>query len=126
MHAKNRDRRFERRTAVWLACLAAALTLAAPTAETTETDVCRVEVLVDGRPLSEYAARGTTYVEARRGREDRRHEILEVMGLPEDRDPLAQPRGAGLLIGEGSSLDTLDHVLGGLHYAPSAGLRSIE
>lgn len=69
MHAKNRDRRFGRRTAVWLACLAAALTLAAPTAETIETDVCSVEVLVDGRPLSEYAARGTTYVEARTGRE---------------------------------------------------------
>ena len=34
-----------------------------------ETNVCRMEVLVDGKPLTEYAARGTTYIEALRGRE---------------------------------------------------------
>lgn len=40
----------------------------APT-EALETDVCRVEILVDGKPLTEYAGRGTTYIEALRGRE---------------------------------------------------------
>ena len=33
------------------------------------TGVCRIEVLVDGKPLIEHPARGTTYIEALRGRE---------------------------------------------------------
>ena len=33
------------------------------------TGVCRIEVLVDGKPLTEHPARGTTYIEALRGRE---------------------------------------------------------
>ncbi len=41
----------------------------ANTARALETEICRIEVLVDGRPLTEYAARGTTYIEALRGRE---------------------------------------------------------
>ena len=41
----------------------------ADTACALETDACRIEVLVDGRPLTEYAARGTTYIEALKGRE---------------------------------------------------------
>lgn len=45
-----------------------ALISAAPT-EALESGVCRIEVLVDGRPLTEYPARGTTYIEALKGRE---------------------------------------------------------
>jgi len=37
--------------------------------EAIETAICRVEVLVDGKPLPEYPARGTTYVEALQSRE---------------------------------------------------------
>ena len=37
--------------------------------EALEAEVCRIEVLVDGKPLTEYSARGTTYIEALRGRE---------------------------------------------------------
>ena len=37
--------------------------------EALETEVCRIEVLVDGKPLYEYPARGTTYIEALHGRE---------------------------------------------------------
>jgi len=37
--------------------------------EALEAEVCRIEVLVDGKPLSEYPARGTTYIEALHGRE---------------------------------------------------------
>jgi hypothetical protein len=54
-------------------CLAfAAVTATLATAipgQALETGVCRIEVLVDGRPLAEYPARGTTYIEALRGRE---------------------------------------------------------
>ena len=32
--------------------------------EALEAEVCRIEVLVDGKPLTEYSARGTTYNEA--------------------------------------------------------------
>ncbi|MCW8984098.1 MAG: hypothetical protein OQK55_02050 [Thermoanaerobaculales bacterium] len=46
----------------------AVLTPAAPV-KALETGVCRIEVLVDGKPLAEYAARGTTYIEALHGRE---------------------------------------------------------
>jgi hypothetical protein len=37
--------------------------------EALEVEVCRIEVLVDGKPLTEYSARGTTYIEALHGRE---------------------------------------------------------
>ena len=37
--------------------------------EALETGVCRIEVLIDGKPLNEYPARGTTYIEALHGRE---------------------------------------------------------
>lgn len=37
--------------------------------EALEGEVCRIEVLVDGKPLTEYSARGTTYIEALHGRE---------------------------------------------------------
>ena len=37
--------------------------------EALEAEVCRIEVLVDGKPLPEFPARGTTYIEALRGRE---------------------------------------------------------
>lgn len=50
-------------------CIVAAVVLAAPALEALETAICDVEVVVDGRPLAEYAARGTTYIEALRGRE---------------------------------------------------------
>lgn len=46
----------------------AVLALAAPAAASTEGRL-RLEVLVDGAPLREHRARGTTYVEAREGRE---------------------------------------------------------
>jgi hypothetical protein len=48
---------------------AIAVVAAASPAGALETDVCRIEVLVDGKPLTEYAARGTTYIEALKGRE---------------------------------------------------------
>ncbi len=37
--------------------------------EALETEVCRIEVLVDGKPLTEHPARSTVYVEALRDRE---------------------------------------------------------
>jgi len=48
-----------------------AISLVAPCGlvEALEAEVCRIEVLVDGKPLTEYPARGTTYIEALRGRE---------------------------------------------------------
>ncbi len=57
--------------AVALVAIVAAITLAMPAGrvEAVETGVCRIEVLVDGKPLTEYPARGTTYVEALHGRE---------------------------------------------------------
>jgi hypothetical protein len=52
-----------------MAVLALAVIVAGVPAEALETEVCRIEILVDGKPLAEYAARGTTYIEALRGRE---------------------------------------------------------
>ena len=49
--------------------LATALWLASLGVHALETGVCEIEILIDGRPLTELAARGTTYVEAVRGRE---------------------------------------------------------
>ena len=46
----------------------ASITPGAP-AEALEAGVCRIEVLVDGKPLKEYPARGTTYIVALHGRE---------------------------------------------------------
>jgi len=54
---------------LFLAFLTAALIGPGAPAEALETEVCRIEILVDGKPLTEYAARGTTYIEALRGRE---------------------------------------------------------
>jgi len=58
-----------KRKSEMLLCVAAAVLMTAPTAETLETGICDIEVVIDGRPLTEYAARGTHYVEALRGRE---------------------------------------------------------
>ena len=53
-----------------LSIMIAAVTLAlVPNVAALEAEVCRVEILVDGKPLTEYAARGTTYIEALEGRE---------------------------------------------------------
>ena len=49
--------------------VAIALVMTGGPVEALETEVCRIEILVDGKPLSEYPARGTTYIEALRGRE---------------------------------------------------------
>jgi hypothetical protein len=49
--------------------IAMALVVPAGPIDALETQVCRIEVLVDGKPLTEYAARGTTYIEALHGRE---------------------------------------------------------
>jgi hypothetical protein len=43
--------------------------LANTSVEALESGVCRIEILHDGRPLTEYPARGTTYLEAIRGSE---------------------------------------------------------
>lgn len=57
-------------TGALLAIFAAvALITAGGPVEALEADVCRIEVLVDGKPVTEYPARGTTYIEALRGRE---------------------------------------------------------
>jgi hypothetical protein len=69
---------FKRTQLTRIDAMAAALSLAVLTlvvigpsapAEALETEVCRIEILVDGKPLTEYAARGATYIEALRGRE---------------------------------------------------------
>jgi hypothetical protein len=54
-----------------LAIIVAILVVAAPgpRAEALESGACHIEILVDGTPLTEYPARGTTYIEALRGRE---------------------------------------------------------
>jgi hypothetical protein len=62
--------RAQHRPAFLLILTIMAVTLAAtPVARALETGACRIEVLVDQRPLAEYAARGTTYIEALKGRE---------------------------------------------------------
>jgi hypothetical protein len=60
-----------RRTAaiIFAAIITAAVTMSGAPATALETNVCRIEVLVDGKPLAEYPARGTIYIEALRGRE---------------------------------------------------------
>ena len=64
------NHRFEIPTMSLLASIiAVTLVMPAAPAEALEAGVCRIEVLVDGTPLAEYAARGTTYIEALRGRE---------------------------------------------------------
>ncbi len=45
------------------------MALPVPPAAAADAGALAVEILVDGRPLAEYAARGTTYVEALAGRE---------------------------------------------------------
>jgi len=56
-------------TALLAVVLATVVVVPAATVEALETDVCRIEVLVDGRPLAEYPTRGTNYIEALHGRE---------------------------------------------------------
>ena len=55
--------------ALSLAVLAMAAMMLCASAEALETEVCRIDILVDGKPLTEYPTRGTTYIEALRGRE---------------------------------------------------------
>jgi hypothetical protein len=55
--------------ALFTAIVTAAVMMAGAPAAALETGVCRIEVLVDGKPLTEYVARGTTYIEALHGRE---------------------------------------------------------
>ena len=64
-----RTPRFKR--AIHLAALSVWLpaALAATPSRAVEIGAYSMEVLVDGRPLAEYAARGTTYVEASKGHE---------------------------------------------------------
>jgi hypothetical protein len=59
------------RTAAGLfaAIVMAAVMMSGAPAAALEAEVCRIEVLVDGQPLTEHPARGTTYIEALRGRE---------------------------------------------------------
>jgi hypothetical protein len=63
--------RSKRKTTVGLlsVALVSAILILPTTSDALETAVCRVEVLVDGEPLAEHPARGTTYLEALRGRE---------------------------------------------------------
>jgi hypothetical protein len=51
------------------AAIVAMVGLMAPAASASEYSGYSVEVFVDGRPLTEYPARATTYIEARRGAE---------------------------------------------------------
>jgi hypothetical protein len=55
--------------ALFAAIVTVAVIMSGAPAAALETDVCRIEILVDGKPLTEYPARGTTYIEALRGRE---------------------------------------------------------
>ena len=59
-------RRFFPKAAIAAAAIVAAAGLTVPAASAGGHTDYSVEVLVDGRPLTEYPARGTTYVEARR------------------------------------------------------------
>ena len=56
-------------TGLLAAVITTVLLVPVDTAESLGTEMCSVEILVDGRPLSEYHARGTTYIEALNGRE---------------------------------------------------------
>jgi len=67
---QKRNLRLESPATVLLAVvLATVVVVPAATVEALETDVFRIEVLVDGRPLAEYPTRGTNYIEALHGRE---------------------------------------------------------
>ena len=63
--------RFVRRLPVFVFALASLLTPLVPSgaAFALDRESCSIEILIDGAPLQEYAARGTSYVEAVRGRE---------------------------------------------------------
>jgi hypothetical protein len=54
---------------LFAAIVMAAVMMSGAPAAALEAEVCRIEVLVDGQPLTEHPARGTTYIEALRGRE---------------------------------------------------------
>ena len=55
--------------AITLTLAALAVALAPAQASAVESDLCEIQVLVEGRPLTEHRARGTTYIEALEGRE---------------------------------------------------------
>src|SRR6266581_609880 len=63
--------RFVRRLPVFAFALASLLTALGPSgaAFALDRDSCSMEILIGGTPLLEYAARGTNYVEAVKGRE---------------------------------------------------------
>ena len=63
--------RFVRRLPVFVFLFASLLTPLVPSgaAFALDRESCSMEILIDGTPLQEYAARGTSYVEAVRGRE---------------------------------------------------------
>ena len=63
--------RFVRRLPVFVFALASLLTPLVPSgaAFALDRESCSMEILIDGAPLQEYAGRGTSYVEAVRGRE---------------------------------------------------------
>jgi len=70
MRNQQRNHKLGQTAAVlFAAVVTATVMMSGAPAAALETGVCRVEVLVDGHPLTEYAARGTTYIEALRGRE---------------------------------------------------------
>ena len=70
MHKPTRNQRIDHMAVViFVAALTIAVIVPCPPLEALETDVCRIEVLVDGKALTEYPARGTSYIEALRGRE---------------------------------------------------------
>jgi len=71
MYERHHGRRSENGAVIPLTILTAILVVATlgPRAEALESDVCHIEILVDGTPLTEYPARGTTYIEALRSRE---------------------------------------------------------
>ncbi len=69
MHGKHHHQAIQRPAALLMVAITVAVVAAAPGARALETGVCGIEVLVDWQPLPEYAARGTTYIEALRGRE---------------------------------------------------------
>ncbi|HYS05322.1 MAG TPA: hypothetical protein VEW47_09030 [Candidatus Dormibacteraeota bacterium] len=63
--------RFVRRLPLFVFALASLLTPLVPSgaAFALDRESCSMEILIDGAPLQEYAGRGTSYVEAVRGRE---------------------------------------------------------
>ena len=70
MSNQSRNHQVGRTAAVILAAIVtAAVTMSGAPAAALESDICRIEVLVDGKLLAEYPARGTIYIEALRGRE---------------------------------------------------------